>query len=67
MPVKCVVCNKKISSVHVQAYTCRCGQCVCGVHKPTTEHDCTFDHRQTTKQQLVSKLPLIKTFQIEKI
>jgi len=64
---RCKSCNKKIATALIGAYTCKCGAYVCGTHKPVTEHACTFDHKQKTKQDLTNRLEVIKPLKLEKI
>ena len=44
---KCLVCNKKLQSLMIQMYTCRCNGIYCSDH--LHHHDCRYDYAQSSK------------------
>ena len=46
--VKCAICKKKISSLMIPVYTCRCKNIYCSKH--ILSHNCTFDYKKLYKK-----------------
>ena len=44
---KCSVCSKKLQSLMIQMYTCRCNGIYCREHLHL--HDCRYDYTQASK------------------
>ena len=51
----CQICNKKINSIYISIYTCKCKNVYCSEHMQN--HRCTYDYKSdnitTLKKQLV--------------
>ena len=51
----CQICNKKINSIYISIYTCKCKNVYCSEHMQN--HRCTYDYKSdnitTMKKQLV--------------
>lgn len=56
MPLRCVVCNKKIPSIFLKINECKCGKIVCSQHKSEASHACTFDWKSHGCKELSNKL-----------
>ena len=47
--VRCSICDKNLSKLYIQMYTCKCKNIFCDKHK--LKHDCSVNYRELFKQQ----------------
>lgn len=62
---QCVKCNKKISSLMVSVYTCKCKNLYCSKHKHN--HDCSYDYYEKFCKEAEKTLQSIVPKKIVKI
>lgn len=58
----CDYCNKKLKMIN---FTCKCNKTFCLMHKAPEQHNCTFNHKELFKEQLIKNNPIIKTLKIK--
>ncbi|CAD8114880.1 unnamed protein product [Paramecium sonneborni] len=63
-PSKCKICKKKLGISGIQ---CKCEAYFCNKHRLPEEHQCTFDHAEKAKQQLIKNNPLVDHKKLEQL
>lgn len=58
-------CNKKLSKLMEQLYTCKCGENYCREHM-IGFHNCSYDYKKNYENILKEKLPIIVGEKINK-
>ena len=58
----CDTCHKKVS---LSDFSCRCGGLYCYIHRPDSEHKCTYDYKAENLRALSSimKVVIAKKFE----
>lgn len=58
-------CNKKLSSLMLKIYTCKCGEIYCREHM-IGYHNCNYDYKKNYENILKERLPVIVGEKINK-
>lgn len=61
----CFICDKKIRSIYLQMYTCRCKGVFCDKHK--TNHDCSFNYKSMFKRNNILNVQQIESLSKNKL
>tara|TARA_Y100000590_G_C14879897_1_gene698481 strand:- start:23 stop:454 length:432 start_codon:yes stop_codon:yes gene_type:complete len=61
---KCHICQKKLGLV---PFICKCEQLFCSKHRYVNQHHCTYDYKNTYKDEFLKKNPKIVPEKIRKI
>lgn len=62
---RCGMCRKKLRLA--QQFSCRCEQNFCSSHRDPDAHECTFDFRTFSQEQLTKANPVVVADKIKKI
>jgi hypothetical protein len=63
--IKCLICDKKFSSLMKQIHTCRCGSIFCNNHMHT--HICSIDYIELNRKQQETTLINITAIKIDRL
>lgn len=64
--VKCKICEKKLNSLMVDLYTCRCGEIYCRENH-MFNHNCPYNYHKDTQKKLKKDMPPIVAEKVIKI
>ena len=60
----CECCKKKLT---ISDFSCRCGGTYCSIHRPDSEHKCTYDYRAENVRALSSIMKVVIAKKVEAI
>jgi hypothetical protein len=61
----CQICNKKINSIYLDLYTCKCSNIYCSGH--IQDHKCNYDYKSQYMKILKDQLVKIDSNKFERI
>ena len=61
----CQICNKKINSIYLSIYTCKCSNIYCSGH--IQNHKCTYDYKSDNITILKKQLIKVDSNKFERI
>ena len=61
----CQLCNKKINSIYISIYTCKCKNVYCSQH--IQDHRCTYDYKSENITSLKKQLIKVDFDKLERI
>jgi hypothetical protein len=53
---RCFVCKARLELAFVEIGRCKCGYTFCELHRLPEQHECTFDHKETGRQEARDKM-----------
>lgn len=64
--IRCKICQKKLNSLLVDLFTCRCGEIYCR-DKHMSNHNCSYNYHKDTRKKLEKDMPVVTAQKIIKI
>ena len=55
--MKCMICRRKVPTIFLDVYTCKCNNIYCPVHR--NDHSCTYNYYKEHQKKLKKENPII--------